>query len=492
MFYLNYNKDIKSIKSNINATAGYGYYDYLTTNYNYPGLYANGDTDLSSKVTFPIDKPRYTLLSYYGRLIYTFDNKYVLSGSYRTDGSSRFSPSNRWGVFPTVAFGWKAKQEKFLANVKAISDLKVRLSYGVTGQQAGIGLYNYLPNYSLGSNASLYQIGNTFYHVYAPVAYNASLKWEQTATYNLGIDYGFLNNRINGTLDFYSKTTSDLLNEINVVPGTNFTNRMVANIGTMDLNGVEFAINAVPVKTKNFVWNVGFNLAYNYRQVTKLTVNPDSTYIGNQSAGVNGTGNYIQITSVGYEPNQFYAYQQVYDKITGKPIEGAFVDQNGDGKIGTPDFHRYKSPFPKFVLGFNTSFSYQKWTLSTALHGNIGNYVYNQVRSNDVRDLVVNPLSYLQNATTDIYHSGFQHIGNNFFSDYYIENASFLKMDYLSLAYNFGKVGKSKISLSANASVQNVFTITNYSGLDPEVNGGVDNNSYPRPRIFMLGVNLTY
>ena len=491
-FYLNYNKDIKSIKSNINATAGYGYYDYLTTNNNYASLYANGDTNISSKPAFAFDKPRYTLLSYYGRLIYTFDSKYILAASFRTDGSSRFSAVNRWGYFPTVALTWKLKQEQFLESVKAISDLKLRLSYGVTGQQAGIALYSYIPNYSLSTNASLYQLGNKFYSLWAPVGYNSNIKWEQTATFNVGLDYGFLNNRISGAIDIYNKNTTNLLNTVNVTPGTNFANQITANVGEMNTKGIEFLLNATAVKTRRVSWDLGFNFTYSTRKITKLTGTPDSTYIGIQSQNINGTGNYIQISSVGYQPNAFYVNKQVYDKLTGKPIENLYEDLNRDGSINTSDFYRYKSPYPRFTIGFSTSLKVDKWTVSTVLHGNIGNYVYNQVRSNDNAALFLNPLSYLQNGTKDIYNTNFKANGNEIFSDYYLENASFLKMDNVGVSYDFGKIVYKKYGLTANVSVQNVFTITKYIGLDPEVYSGVDNNFYPRPRIFMLGLNLSF
>jgi iron complex outermembrane receptor protein len=320
------------------------------------------------------------------------------------------------------------------------------------------------------------------------------MKWEQTATYNIGLDYGFLNNRINGAIDIYDKKTTNLLNTIEVIPGTNFANQIVANVGNMDTKGIEVLINATPVKTQKVTWDVGFNFTYSTRKITKLTVAPDPTYIGffNTSSNINGTGNYVELNSVGYQPNAFFVYKQVYDKTTGKPIENLFEDLNRDGAISTSDFYRYKSPYPRFIIGFSTSVRVDRWTLSTTLHGNIGNYVYNQVESNDNAALVLNPLNYLQNATTDIYNTNFKTNGSELFSDYYVQNASFLKMDNVGLSYDFGKIVYKKYGLMANVSVQNVFTITKYKGLDPEVPSGVDNNLYPRPRIYMLGVNLNF
>ena len=492
-FYLNYNKDITSIKSNINATAGYGYYDYQTTNYNYPNLYANGDTIINSIPTFPFDKPRYTLISYYGRLIYTLNNKYVLMASIRTDGSSRFAEANRWGVFPAVALTWKMNQEGFLKNATWLNQLNLRASYGETGNQEGISLYSYIPTYSLSTNASLYQIGNNFYHVYAPVGYNSNIQWEQTATFDVGVDYAFLNNRINGSIDYYDKKTTNLLNTVNVTPGTNFANQITANVGSMTTKGLEFLVNVIPVQTKSLTWNVGFNIAYNDRKITKLTVVEDPTYRGIQTGSISGgTGSLIQLTSVNHQPNAFFVYKQVYDEKTGKPIEGLYADLNHDGQINEADRYQYKSPYPRYNLGFNTSVRMDKWTLSTTLHGNLGNYVYNNIASNknNIAALFNNSAGTLQNITTGIYTTMFQ--TRQLFSDYYVENGSFLRMDNVSLAYDFGRIANNKLNLTISGTVQNVFIITKYTGVNPEVYSGIDNNLYPIPRVYTLGVNVNF
>jgi TonB-linked SusC/RagA family outer membrane protein len=490
-FYLNYTKDLKSINSNINATAGYGYYDFLTRIYYYPSYNANGGLVAGSEPVFPFDKPQTTLLSYYGRLIYTLADRYILAASVRTDGSSRFAPENRWGIFPSVAFTWRMNQESFFKESNTLSDLKLRLSYGVTGQQDGIPYYSYLPTYSLSVAAAKYQLGDTFYGMYAPAAYDKSIKWEQTATYNAGIDFGFLNNRISGSVDVYFKKTKDLLNTIPIPLGSNFSNTITTNVGNIENKGVEFNINATPVQSKDFKWDAGFNFTYNDNKITNLTNVVNPTYPGALTGNISGgTGNTVQINSVGYNTYSFYLYKQVYD-ASGKPKEGIYEDLNGDNVINEKDLYRFKSAVPKVIMGFSTQVSYKKWSLSTVLRANLGNYVYNNNKANiGVTRNILNPAGFLGNASTEIFKSGFDN--NQYLSDYYVENGSFLRMDNLGLGYNAGKIFGNKIGLRVNANCQNVFIVTKYTGLDPEISSGIDNNFYPRPRTFVLGVNLDF
>jgi TonB-linked SusC/RagA family outer membrane protein len=490
-FYLNYVKDIPAMKSTINATAGYGYYNNSTTNYSFASFSANGDTIAGSQPKFAFDIPENTLISYYGRLIYTLDDKYILAGSVRTDGSSRFSPENRWGVFPSVALTWRINKESFLSNSSKLSDLKLRLSYGITGNQDGIANYSYLGIYSISSNASQYQFGSQFYNMTAPAAYDANIKWEQTATANAGLDYGFFDNRFTGSLDVYFKKTKNLLNTVPIPIGSNFSNQILTNVGNIENKGVEFAINGNPVRTKNFNWDLGFNFTYNNNKITNLTAVSDPEFAGNLTGGITGgTGQSIQIHSVNYNTFSYYVYKQVYDQ-QGKPLEGVYVDLNGDGEVNQKDQYRYKSPFPKVMLGFNTQLSYQKWTLSTILRANLGNYMYNNVASNfGVKRNILNPNNILGNSTTDINKTGF--FNNQYQSDYYIQNASFLRMDNIGIGYNAGRILGNKMNLRLNATCQNVFVLTKYTGLDPEVNGGIDYNLYPRPRTFVLGLNLDF
>lgn len=482
-FYLNYAKELKAIKSSINATAGYGYYNNLSTNDNYPSFRANGDTIPGTEPLFTMDKPENTLISYYGRLIYSYDNKYILAASLRTDGSSRFAPDTRWGTFPSLAFTWRINRESFLQDAGSLSDLKLRLSYGVTGNQDGIYNYPYQSIYSLSGNGSNVLFGNTYYSMGTPAAYDAGIKWEQTATYNAGLDYGFLNNRINGSLDFYFKKTKDLLNTIPVPAGSNFSSTILTNVGNVENKGVELAINAGVVRTARFTWDAGFNIAYNESKITKLTATEDSTYPGT----LTGNG-IVQINTVGYQPSSFYVYHQLY--LDGKPVEGVYVDVNKDGIINQEDLYRYKSPAPKWIMGFSSQFVYGRWGLNTVLRANIGNYIYHGIATGSVKSNILNPLGYLANSLNDVYNTGFTNAGVQ--SDYYIQNASFLKMDNLGLSYDFGKIMRQTVGLRIMASCQNVFTITKYKGLDPEVFGGIDNTIYPRPRTFVLGASLQF
>ncbi len=482
-FYLNYLRDIKSINSTINVIAGYGYYNNLTTNWNYPSIRANGDTIPGSAPLYPTSPAENTLISYYGRLIYTLDGKYILSGSIRTDGSSRFSPSTRWGTFPAAAFTWRMQQEKFLQSANVLSNLNLRVSYGITGNQDGIANYSYLPVYGLSSNGSEFQFGNNYYNMATASAYDADIKWEQTATWNGGIDYGFLHNRIWGAIDVYYKKTSNLLNTVPVPAGSNFSNTLLVNVGNMTNKGVEFAIGASPVRSRDWNWNVNFNIAYNANKITKLTAVNDTAYVGALQT------NNIQINSVGYNADAFYVYHQEYDK-SGKPIEGVYRDVNGDGIINSQDLYRYTSRFPPYLLGVRPDVYYRKWTVSTVLRANIGNYMYNGLSTSAVTSNVFNPLGYLANTLTDVLSTTFAY--SNPQSDYYVQNASFLKMDNLGLSYNAGAIFHSEARLRINANCQNVFTVTKYKGQDPELYGGVDNSFYPRPRTYVLGFNLQF
>lgn len=490
-FYLNYAKDIPSIKSRIDAIAGYAYQDFLTKLYNYASYRANGTVISGSEPVFATDNPRYTLISYYGRVNYTFMNKYMLTATVRTDGSSKFIPTDRWGFFPSAALAWRIKEESFLKNSAAINELKLRVSYGITGQQDGIDYYQYIPNYFQSTNTAQYQFGNTFYYMYRPSGYDPYHKWESTATTNIGLDFGVLKNRISGSVDYYFRKTKDLLANVNVPVGSNFTNQLIVNVGNMESKGVELTINTTPVKTNNFNWDFNFNVAYNKYKITILTKTEDPNFKGlavGRIAG--GTGNTIQINSVGYTPATFYVYQQVYD-ANGKPIEGLYVDQNGDGKINEQDLYRYKSGDPNLLLGISTGITYKKWSAGVVLRGAFNNYMYNNYFSNrGVKREILNPANFLSNGSRNVLETNFYN--SQFYSDYYVENASFLRMDNLNIGYNFGKVMHNRASLRASANVQNVFVITKYRGLDPEVNGGIDNNIYPRPRIYALGLGLDF
>lgn len=484
-FYLNYTKNIDS-KNRIEAMAGLEYQDYLTTNH-YFKSYA-GDTAVTYTPQYPNDKPENRIVSFLGRVNYSFSNMLFITGSFRRDGSSRFAPAYRWANFPSGAIAWSLSELKALKNFKPLSNLKLRLSYGVTGQQDGIGLYDYISYYNLSDLKAQYQFGNTFYQMYRPGGYYSNRKWEQTATTNIGIDFGFFNNRVSGTVEYYYKNTTDLLNQITQPAFTNFANTIVANVGSMENKGVEFTLNVTPIKSRSLTWDLSFNATYNKNRISKLTINDDPNFI-NQIAGIGGNGGIIA-NAVGYERGSFYMFRQIYDNTTGKPIENLYEDENRDGIINTSDLILFKSSIPKWFMGFSTNLVYKEWSLGFNMRANIGNYVYNNVATNSAVSKFLFS-SYLANEGPDVLYTDFQGTGNFYQSNYYIQNASFLKMDYINLGYNLGKISNN-VNLRLNAAAQNVFTITKYKGLDPEIYGGIDNNGYPRPRTFVLGVALDF
>lgn len=493
-FYLNYLKDLKSIKSRIDVTAGTAYQAFEAKNYSFADFSFDGTKRPNSDPNFAIDIPQNRLFSLYGRVIYTYNDKYTFTGTVRSDASSRINPDDRVGIFPSAAIAYRISEEKFLKSSKVLSDLKFRLSYGETGQQDGISDYSYLPRYSLSTPTAQYQLGNEFIPMFRPAGFNPNLKWESTATTNFGLDYGFLKNRIYGTIDFYYKNTTDLLNNITQPAGSNFINEFTYNVGSMTNKGVEFMLNTVAVDKADFKVNLGFNITYNQNRITNLTLFNDPNYIGNKVGGISGgTGNTVQINAVGTARNTFFVYQQVYNEA-GKPLDGVFVDRNLDGQITDKDLYKYKTPDGNVFLGFSSNVSYKNWSGGFTMRSNLNNYVYNNVASSTgtFRN-IFNPLEFLSNGSTDILNTGFSGSGDKYFlSDYYVQNASFLRMDNLNVGYNFGKVLKGKANLNINANIQNAFVITNYDGVDPEISGGIDNNFYPRPRTFALGLNLGF
>ena len=490
--YLNYAKEIKAIGSRLELVAGYEYQEYKTTNYNFSDL--TYDKTVVSSPNFTSNVPEYRLVSYLGRANLNILNKYVLTASVRQDGSSKFNPDNRYALFPSAAFAWKLKEENFLKTSTVISDLKLRASYGVTGQQDGIGYYDYISYYNLGSNSAQYQFGNSFYSIFRPNGYYYNRKWEQTATANLALDFGLFDNKVTGTIEAYNRTTTDLLNEINQPAGTNFSNKIVANVGSMENKGVELTLNFQPVKNKTTTWDVSLNATYNKNQITKLTISDDPTYAGARYGGISGgTGNTILIQSVGFQRGSYFVFKQVYN-AAGKPIDGLFSDLNRDGIINEKDLYQYKGNNPEFFFGASSNVTYKKWNAGFVLRANVGNYMYNNVASSSgtLRNFL-NPIGYINNGSRDYLTTGFSGNGSNYYlSDYYVQNASFLRMDNINFGYNVGKVFHDKANLKINANIQNAFIITKYKGLDPEVNGGIDNNFYPRPRTFVLGLNLNF
>ncbi len=496
-FYLNYTKELPLISSRIDVTGGYSYQDFLRDAPAYATF-----TEAGSEL-FPAGLPvksQNTLVSFFGRLNYSLLDRYLLTATIRRDGSSRFNPDNRWGTFPSVALAWRLIEESFLQGSNVFSDLKLRVGYGITGQQDIGNDYPYLPRYTYSDNSAMYQFGNTYYNTLRPEGYDRNIKWEETTTYNAGLDFGFAKNRLTGSVDVYQKKTKDLLAQIDIPAGSNLTNRIYTNVGTLENKGIEAALNYNIINNDRFNWSAGINGTLNHAEITNLSKVKDQAAEGIPVGTIaGGVGNNIQIHTVGYAPYSFYVYKQVYDE-TGKPVEGLYEDLNEDGVINQNDKYRYKNPAPKVILGFNSNVSYDKWSLSFVLRGNLGNYMYNNVYSNTGTYKNITFPNYLTNMSTNVLETNFTgNDPNRLFSDYYIQNASFLRLDNLNLGYNFGKIAHEKINLRLSASAQNLFVITNYKGLDPEtqfndnnIGGGIDNNFYPRPRIFSLGVNVDF
>jgi TonB-dependent starch-binding outer membrane protein SusC len=487
-FYVNYVKDFKN--SRLDVMGGTGYQDFYNYSRNYADYRYDKSVRAGTEPQFPSGYSEYTLISYYGRANYTIANKYVITANLRTDGTSKFSPDNRWGVFPSFAFAWRLSDEDFLKGSNVISNLKIRTGWGITGQQDGIDYYGYIPRYTLGNNAAQYQLGDQFVSVYRPAAYDPDLKWETTRSINLAVDFGFYDNRITGSIDVFNRKTEDLLSVVPIALGTNFSNQLLTNVGNIQSNGAEFTLNGTPVRNENTTWEVGFNLTYINPKITKLLLNEDPSFKGNLVGGIaGGTGNSIQIHSVDYRPYTYYVRKQVYDKA-GKPIEGLYEDLNRDGIINDNDLYRYQSPDPKVFMGLNSNVAWKKWNAGFVARIFVDNYNYNNIESNlGVERQIVNPLGWVGNASANYLTTGFKN--NQYFSDYYIQNASFFRMDNINIGYDAGEVIKNtRMRLYAN--VQNAFVITNYTGLDPEVNGGIDNQIYPRPRTFVLGLNLDF
>ena len=483
--YANYNKDFSSIKSNIDVTLGY---DYQHWKYTIPAYSVqNIEGNVTSAV--PAVDQRHNLQSYYGRLNYTFMSRYLLTATFRRDGSSRFSEENRWGTFPSVALAWRVSQEDFWKSLRPVmNDFKLRASYGVTGQQDGIGNYLYIPSYTSSQPGAYYPVGGTPVVTYRPEAYNDQLKWETTKSWNFGIDFGFLNNRLTGTVDFYTRKTEDLLATVPVPAGTNFAREMLMNVGNVSSKGVEFSINANIIATKDWDWSATFNAAWQKVRITNLTLNPDAPSPDTPVGWMESTA--IQVFSTDYAPYSYFLYKQIYDEATGRPIEGLYADLNGDGTVNDADRYHTHSPMPDWIFGFSTSLRYKKWSFSTSLRANLGNYLYNGSAANmGAWEGTTWCAGQINNLNASFLETQFRY--RQYMSDHYLENASFLRMDNLQLGYNFGKVYRN-LEVYVSAMVQNVFTVTKYKGVDPEVASGIDNSVYPRPRTYSMTIGFNF
>lgn len=482
--YLAYKKEFGIL--NLDATAGYSYQKFTDRRYNSNELLDDG---VDSAPVLSIN-PDLVLIGFFGRTNLSFYDKYLFTFSYRRDGTSRFSNANRWGNFPAAAFAWKIKEDLF-SESKSLSNLKLRLGWGVTGQQ-DIGQANldlYMSRYIKGLPTSQYIFGNTVTTIAIPQFRNEDLKWEETTTYNAGLDFGFFNDRLTATVEGFYKESKDLLANAAISDGSNFSNSGFQNIGDFTSKGIEFSVGADVFRNqKGFNWNVNFNSTFIKTKINSLALGQDQL-VGDIGAGKGSTA---QIHRVGYTPYSFYVYKQIYNE-NGKPIEGAYADLNGDNIINDADLYIHHNGMPTVTMGFASNMSYKNLDLSFNMRASLGNYVYNAANSSRAQYNLLKNSSVVSNLPTSVLDTNFQSNETVLLSDYYIENASFLKMDNVTIGYTFEDIFNARSSIRLSASVQNVFTITNYSGLDPEVfANGIDNSITPRPRTFLVGANMKF
>jgi iron complex outermembrane receptor protein len=515
--YANFNTAEKKSKHIIDLTAGYSYQDWYSESPNLPVYNQAGDSIISPAAANPF-YTKNALLSFYGRGIYTFNDRYVINASLRRDGSSRFSPEARWGLFPAVSAAWIVTGEKFMQKAAWLTLLKVRAGFGITGQQDGIGDYAYISNYYEGATTAQYAFGGQYYTQLRPGGFDANLKWETTKSYNIGLDFGILKDRFSGSIDIYRKETSDLLATTTVPAGSNFTNEILTNVGSMLNQGIEMSVNAGLYASKTMRLDLTANASHNVNQVTKLTQVEDPNSVGILVGGISGgIGNTIQVQRVGYATYSFLVYEQQYD-TDGSLIEvgqqasidvngdgsvtvadkwkdiHAFADRNGDGTINIEDRYIYDKVAPNWFTGLALNFSYKKWFAGVSMRTELGGHIYNNIHSNSATFQSINGTQgFINNISSLYYEEEVRNVSTNqLLSDHYMEKANFLRMDYFNVGYNFGKLKAlgNKVGLNATLVVNNVFVLSKYKGLDPEVGGGIDNNIYPRPRVYSL--NLTF
>ena len=484
-FYGDYNETFD--KHNVDLMAGYSWQHF----------YSDSKSDsyrISDKAVLgnSVGKGELYLISFFGRVNYTYADKYLVTATMRADGTSRFQ-NHKWGYFPSVALGWNVMKEDFMPQDGMLSTLKLRLSWGETGQQSVGGYYDTFAQFLTNQLGSYYFFNDKLITPISALGYSADLRWETTTTYNAGVDFGMWNDRLTANLDVYKRDTRDILNYIPVPALSNLTNYLNTNIGNMTNMGVELGLNGILIEKKDMSWTAGFNVAYNYNVITKLTASEDDA-TGVETGGVSGgTGNNVQMYQVGHPMNAFYVYQQVYDE-QGRPISGVYVDRNNDGTINADDKYFYHKPFADFTFGFNTNFSWKNWTAALSGHASLGNWMYNNVASDTemLADLWTN--SFIGNRLMSAWDSYFSQA--QYTSDYYISDASFLKFDNFTVGYTFPKLFKmgadNYASLNVFGTVQNIYTLTRYKGIDPEVYGGIDGTMYPRPRTFVLGLKFNF
>ena len=504
--YAQYMKDFAE-KHHFDIMAGYEWQHFHNkTDYFYYGLYPSTTTktddngnSLAGTYYLPSENTLYKtenyLVSFFGRMNYSLLDRYMVTFTLRNDGSSRFSKDKRWGVFPSVALAWKINEEPILKDAKWLSDMKLRLGWGITGQQEGIGDYTYIATYTPNSQGAYYKLfgdGRT----YRPDAYNPELTWEKTTTWNVGLDFGILNDRLTFNLDWYYRKTKDLINSVVIPVGTNFANKVNTNIGSLHNTGFELAANWRAIQTRDWSWQIGYNFTWNKNEIDKLVAGSNDDYKilhGGLAIGDSGS-NGVKCWQVGHSVDAYYVYQQVYD-ANGEPIDGQFVDRNADGIINDKDRYFYKKSTPDVTMGLTSKVTWKNWDFGFSLRASINNYVYNGIEAGN-SNLSLSQV-YLGNAWHNVI--GIARDKNwktaeiqGALSDYYIQNASFLKCDNITLGYSFDNLFGLKANGRIYATAQNVFTITKYKGLDPEIDGGYDGNMYPRPFVGILGLTLNF
>ncbi len=482
--YLNYVNTFAE-KHKVDVMLGHSYQDFYRENSN---ITQDG---IGSP---PTGNPRLVSLnaleSLFARANYTFNEKYLVTFTYRRDGSSRFAPENRWADFYSGAVAWNISEEDFMKDSRAVSTLKLRLGFGQTGQQEIDKDFGYLPIYTPGDAGVRYPFGSDYIYTLRPEGYDKNIKWEESDTYNIGIDYGFIDDVLTGSIEYFKRESTDILSTIAPPAGSNLTNNLYTNIGDLSSEGVEFTLNADLFQRENFNWNINFNATWLQNEIKKLNNVEDPDSPGIAVGGISGgVGNTIQTQKVGYPQFSYLVYQQVYDEA-GKPLEGVYVDQNEDGVINDNDKRIYKNPNPDYLLGFSSYMNYRNFDFSFTLRAALGNYAYNNVASSRGYNGALYELGSLRNVHSSLLETDFD--TQQFWSDYYVQDASFLRMDNVSLGYTFQDLKEGEIGLRLYTTVQNVFVVTEYDGLDPEISGGIDNNFYPRPRTFLLGFNINF
>ncbi len=480
-FYLNYKKSAG--KHDFDVLGGYSW-----QHFNVDNSFKNSDVaGTPSETQVGSDPAEFYLLSLFGRMNYTFSDKYLFTFTLRRDGTSRFSPENRWGLFPAAALAVKVLENDH----KMFNALKIRAGWGVTGQQEIGDYYAYLARYQVGQTNAQYQFGNQFIQTLRPNGYDGNIRWEETTTYNLGVDYSIVKNRVSGSIDIYQRDTKDLLNRIPVPAGTNLTNFITTNVGNMQNKGIEFSWNFTPVLNDKVTWDIGANLAFNDNKITNLTATDDPEYIGVLTGGIaGGVGSNIQIHTVGYAPSSFFVYKQKYDE-SGNILEGQFEDLNNDGIVNSDDKYRYKNPTADYTIGITNNLSVGDLDFSFAGRANLGNYVYNNVQTDmGYYQRLYGSTGILWNINKSAIVNNIERQASVTFSDHFVTNASFFRLDHITLGYNLTKIIKKTSRIYAT--VQNPLVITKYEGLDPELGNGIDNSVYPRPRTFVFGVSVEF